>query len=326
MSNIFIHIGVPKTGTTAIQRFAFDNRQQLRELGLLYPEAALRGLGHHDFAFMLDGGYPDWAKPQEETLSVLAGRLQKECEPFTGDILLSSEDFYLFPQPEKLFSLVEKSGLAKQRTIRVIVYLRRQDELMVSWYNQAVKAQGFTGTFNEALEVYSWLGDYRKELERWSNVFGAENMMVRRYPSNPETDPDLMSDFWSLICPTIVTKIKSSVQAGKNISLNRDLLEIQRIINQLPVAIVDKRRFHHELMQLTAKDEGFFSDAPVASRSQLDQLLRRYQEGNSDVSKLYLDGAPLFPLTVRSNDSVAGYDGLKIEKVVAAFAWMLLNR
>ena len=37
-SDIVLHIGSGKTGTTSIQRFLAQNRARLAELGLLYPQ------------------------------------------------------------------------------------------------------------------------------------------------------------------------------------------------------------------------------------------------------------------------------------------------
>lgn len=63
-----VHIGAPKTGSTAIQRFLFEHRAQLPAHGVQYPDINLRGYGHHDLAFMLDGRYPEWATPQDRNL------------------------------------------------------------------------------------------------------------------------------------------------------------------------------------------------------------------------------------------------------------------
>jgi hypothetical protein len=47
---IYLHIGIPKTGTTAIQNFFFQKREDLKNYGLLYPNTAASGKGaeHYD--------------------------------------------------------------------------------------------------------------------------------------------------------------------------------------------------------------------------------------------------------------------------------------
>lgn len=325
-AKVFIHIGTPKTGSTAIQRFATDNRSRLLELGLRYPEAALRGFGHHDIAFLLGDGYPDWAKPQDEPLKSIAGRLSTECADFDGDILLSSENFYLFPHPEKLRAFLEEYQIDKGRDVKVIVYLRRQDDLFVSWYNQMVKAQGFSGTFDEALAEFSWLGDYDTQLGKWAGVFGTANLNVRRYPSADATDGGVMSDFWSVVCQGIETETSDAAENRQNIALGRDLLEIQRIINRLPLSIIEKRGFHHELMQLTAAGSTLFSDVPIAGPDKRRAILEQFASANAEVARKYFGDEPLFSADLPPQGVETDYEGLSVEKAIAALGWLLLRR
>ncbi|WP_436644450.1 hypothetical protein [Microbaculum sp. FT89] len=322
---LFIHIGAPKTGSTALQRFATASQGRLRELGLLYPQAACRGFGHHDIAFLLDGGYPVWAKPQDESLDVLAKHLATECADFAGDVLLSSEDFYLFPRPAELRRFLSDHGLDRDRDIRIIVYLRRQDELLVSWYNQMVKAQGYSGTFADSLADSTWLGDYRRELDRWTDVFGVDRMVVRRYPGR-NAPGELQTDFWSIVCPGILPDVERSAGDRTNISLGRDLLEIQRVINRLPISIVEKRHFHHELMQLTTEGGDLFRDAPVVHYQERLALLERFADGNAAVARTHFGAAELFDDPTRPREAEPVYAGLDLEKALAAMSWLILRK
>lgn len=45
IENLFLHIGLPKTGTTLIQTYCAQNRKVLARHGILYPKAGLPGLG-----------------------------------------------------------------------------------------------------------------------------------------------------------------------------------------------------------------------------------------------------------------------------------------
>lgn len=42
----YLHIGVPKTGTTSVQNFLYTNRQVLQKQGFLYPVSALHTHQH----------------------------------------------------------------------------------------------------------------------------------------------------------------------------------------------------------------------------------------------------------------------------------------
>jgi len=329
MPTTHVHIGVPKTGSTAIQRFASDHRNALRGCGLLYPETALRGLGHHDLAFLLDGGYPEWATPQSRPLEELADELGSECAAFEGDVLLSSEDFFLFPQPERLAELLATTGLATDRDLRIIVYLRRQDDLLVSWHNQQVKAQGFDGSFDASVEQSAWLGHYDVELARWADVFGAEQLDVRRYETGPEPG-SLLLDFLSVVCPDASELVVDASTEAVNTRLTRDLLELQRIINRLPVSVIEKRGLHRDLISLSADPDAAavfaFDDTPVASAVQLDDLMARYVAGNEAVSERFFGGEPVFGDRRSAVADGEPYPGLDVDTVAAVFGWLMLRR
>ncbi|NCC94764.1 MAG: hypothetical protein EOM10_16105, partial [Opitutae bacterium] len=146
-NTLYLHIGAPKTGSTALQRGLADSRESLLESGILYPEAASRAGGHHDLAFLLHGRYPEWAIPQDAPLETLWAELEAEVGAHSGDVILSSENFYLYPAPEALARLMEASEPFRRFRVRVVVYVRPQEAAVESWYNQAVKAQGVSAEF-----------------------------------------------------------------------------------------------------------------------------------------------------------------------------------
>ncbi len=42
MTTIYLHIGMPKTSSTYLQKILFDNREILLENGILYPVSGMR--------------------------------------------------------------------------------------------------------------------------------------------------------------------------------------------------------------------------------------------------------------------------------------------
>ena len=74
---VFVHIGMHKTGTTAIQHFLERNREPLRRRGLCYP-------GYY-FGYAMRLRFPDWRAYLDRLKEVAAAAGE-------GDLVISDED------------------------------------------------------------------------------------------------------------------------------------------------------------------------------------------------------------------------------------------
>jgi hypothetical protein len=324
MRRLTVHIGAPKTGSTYLQRLLYDNRERLlRDQGILYPDVSLRGFGHHDIAFLLGGGYPVWAVPQDKPLSLLADELKQAVAGHMGDIILSSEDFYLCPNPRGLRRFLDDTAAARGRDVRILVYIRRQDDMHESWYNQTVKAQGETHSIAACVEKTFGLWDYNAQLEQWSAVFGRAAMVVRRYGTTVSAAGGLRRDF--LAQAGIRDEGLALPPEEVNLSLNRDLLEFQRWINRLPVSPQYKRRFHKQLMELSRRcaGRGVFDESRLLDADARRSIMARYEESNDAVARTYLDGAAPF-MSADAPNAVArvGSRGMNAGKLWRIVAWL----
>jgi hypothetical protein len=321
MSHCFIHIGAPKTGSTFLQRLLFDNRDA-SAADVLYPDVSLRGYGHHDLAFLLAGGYPDWATPQPIPLPDLVQQLASAVRTHQGSIVLSSENFFLFPMPAELRQILLDSGALTGRRPTIVVYVRAQDDAHESWYNQVVKAQGATQGIEECIDRWIDLWDYRQQLERWAAVFGDENIAVRPYEERQFANGSLADDFLSIIG---VSRTNVVVPHDRvNTGLNRDVLEFQRLMNHLPLSIQEKRGFHHQLIELCARatGAGLFDEGSVLSGAQRTAIRKRYEDGNTEVAQRYLGSSRLF----LENDvptTGGSAEHLTVDKLTYIVGWLL---
>lgn len=318
----FIHIGAPKTGSTFLQKILFDNRSVLALHDILYPEVSLRGYGHHDIAFLLDGGYPEWATPQQKSLAQLGTELKAAAREHRGHILLSSEDFYLFPQPAGLLAFLEQAGVVPSREPVVIVYVRRQDDAHESWYNQTIKAQGCTDSIDESVRRFDGLWDYEAQLERWVEVFGRKQIVVRPYGRTDFHGGSITTDFFSLLAidPSELALPPERV----NSRINNDLLDFQRLVNRLPLTIEEKRRFHRLFIELTARTagSGIFAEGALLSEPQRRAILDRYRNGNRAVAQKYLHRDHLF-YERDTAQALSAPPELTLEKLSYIFGWLM---
>ncbi|MCR5100112.1 MAG: hypothetical protein K6B41_02005, partial [Butyrivibrio sp.] len=97
MNKIVFHIGTPKTGTTAIQRFLYDNRIALNDCGWSYPDLYLKvdKVGHFN-GTIRNGNIFN----AEQNAITNRGELWDGICKYLGElvkdknIIISDEDFY----------------------------------------------------------------------------------------------------------------------------------------------------------------------------------------------------------------------------------------
>lgn len=143
-----VHIGLPKTGTTSLQRSLYDAREQLLTTGVKYldggrypaPMAAIADVQRYDSLFWsrqtpgrrhhLRGLWRE--NPAGVLWRPLATRIQR-CEQ--DRVILSSENL-VYSGPQTLAAL--ERTLAGWN-VRVIITARRPSDLMPSMYMQSAK-------------------------------------------------------------------------------------------------------------------------------------------------------------------------------------------
>lgn len=195
MNTVYLHIGAPKTGTSALQHFFYENTEKMFEDGILYPklEAPLKTekklgsfIGNAEFL-------RDYDRPLEEIdekRKIYAKEIFEETRQKEKDLLLSSEG--LFECGTHLYQNLKLWG----ENVKVIIYLRRQDYWGESLWNQAVKRVSYRTAkpcFKYMMEIEG-IFDYYQKLQQISEVLGKENIIVRTYGEKE----DIFSRYWGL--------------------------------------------------------------------------------------------------------------------------------
>jgi hypothetical protein len=171
MAKLFLHIGPHKTGSTYIQKWFFDNRSLLLNLGVNYPNIGFAGqYGQHEAV--------------EKIRTLQEKELQEYLLQFSGgDInLVSSENFDRLKQWEikKLVRCLPSFD------VRIIYYYRSYIYLLPSWWQEEVK-HGSTVSFYEfvlphALRPFaSAIVNPAIVLDAYANVFGKDNITIVDY-------------------------------------------------------------------------------------------------------------------------------------------------
>lgn len=182
MRKAFLHVGMPKTGTTAIQAAMSGARAELRANGLLYPggmvdhallipEFHRLGPGHFHFKHrniaaeeaLLQSRY-FWA------------RICEEIEEFDGSVLLSSE--YLYNMGPSGLGRLDHAFRQLGFDLSVVCYVRHPVSLAISSAQQNIKRG--TSTLAEMMERPRW-HSVAAALDPPLQVLGRDRIIVRSH-------------------------------------------------------------------------------------------------------------------------------------------------
>lgn len=236
-NTLLIHIGMPKTGTTALQNFLLVNNDKLEKYGWCYPVlsdgkvgdlrelelAGIKSCGNGFWIYedwILNNIKSEWDKGMEFVLKHLKDK----------NVIISEETIYEYGM-EKFIT----DARQKYQNIKVIIYLRRQDRAIESRYNQHVKRLGECSSFENFIDsdaVPKNYLDYILKLDSISQMLGKENLIVRIYEKQQLVGHNIITDFLSVLgIPLDQDDWCKSEQ--ENHSLGDNYVEISRQVNSV---------------------------------------------------------------------------------------------
>ena len=190
---IILHIGTWKTGSSAIQLFLARNTALLQKQGVFLPSIVQQELGHTLLFRALRSGGEDADRLLAELKSI--GQHNPDAR-----VIISSEHFW--PLSTEEIADLASSLQSVTSDIRVLVYLRPQDEMWASIYAQQTKSFRVrpdapvwgTGDF-VAHPILEWALYYNKCLSMFEKPFGADAIVPRLYRRGAFPEQDIIFDF-----------------------------------------------------------------------------------------------------------------------------------
>lgn len=181
---VALHIGIHKTGTTAIQAALADARPELAAHGVLYPG---KGQAQHGAAMAILDRPWGWVGRGEKPANPRAfERIAAESRRHPGRVIISSETFCQCDDGQAARVV---DGLGLDRT-HVIVAFRNLGRLLPSTWQQYLK-YGRTTPYERWLEVildpdydgkmtptFWQRNDQSAQVRRWANQVGADRVVV----------------------------------------------------------------------------------------------------------------------------------------------------
>ncbi len=336
MKRIILHIGTPKTGSTALQLFLTDNQKLLEQGGIGYYPRLHR---YHLYSGWMNA---DWLLAQVMTTTTssppelkpwhrkeldayferdMASLLKEELASFRAylkdhdTIILSDEILWDYAAYYRDFWTIVRNCLLSfcgDTVIDVIVYLRRQDIWALTKYKEDMRNHfPHPLYFHESLADYERLGhlDYDARIRRLEDAFGGEHLIVRPYERSQLIEGDVSRDFISSCGLSWREDYVSRKESNRSNTLKASY----------GLAVINKEYY--------ASGKGpapmaFFSASSIYSSYRPEKrkthaldiqerraLVDKYAAGNNRISQDYLDGQPLF------NDVFDGWDVLRPDPV-----------
>ena len=232
----YLHIGTGKTGTTTIQRFLATNRQALLEQGVCVPRAPGKTRHTGLYLYALDDDRVvrtgRWQRHKDtgpdQVREGFASSFAAEIAGVDAAAVVLSDEGLAGLKPAEIRRL--KALLQPLfANIHVVIYLRRQDEHVVSRYLQTL-AGGNTATLEQHMALnHSRTYDYHTKLNHWAKHFQPASLRPRLFDRREFLGGSLMEDFLAAIDVSGAGPFTGT--PDQNFSLDARRAEVVRMLN-----------------------------------------------------------------------------------------------
>lgn len=269
---LYLHIGLHKTATTALQCFFSKNYRVLLDLGVLYPKTGREEIQQHHYLASSLLQYEHIKFHSSQSPYEYAELLLQEIERYSPEsVLISSEIFMenwkgipsaLVPI-EKLFS-----------DIKLVLFLRRPDQYAVSANN-----------------THIWYGRKREHSLAYPPIMSIlnsvpkERWLIRVFEKQQFKNGNIFHEFLSLLGIERVTGFSYSDEII-NRSFSSDTVELCRLINNSEFSFAEVERVKRSILE---KSQARFGDTrSFFSPNKLQDLIDNFSVDSRVIAREYL--------------------------------------
>lgn len=284
---LYLHVGMHKTGTTTIQHFLYHNRKALSSNGVLYPSKHTYGFAHHEasnFFSKKKNFLPDFIESRYKNRTNWEAAINAQKK----EMLLSSLDKHILSSETFMrcnHAMVR--DFYNEFDVKIIIFLRRQDVWLESTLNQNLKMNMNmeTGLEHHTRKKEKNL-DYYRLLKLWAEHFGSDNLIIVPFQKSLFQD-SLEAQFLQLIGVPWNADFKR--QKAKNTRLNRDCISY---LSDFPEKNRARNPEFHRIVELLQNYSEMKPDQAeykfTYSPQQRLSVLAKYSESNQRVAKEFL--------------------------------------
>ena len=314
---LLLHIGSHKTATTSLQHFCALNRSALKTHGFFYPRS-------RDSAYVFNGlaSAIAFGKQAETAQFLRQARAQAQAEN-CHTVVISAESFYAMTAffidvqghdrsvqdywgNERLLIGRVKEGCEGYDEVHIACYLRPQDDLASSLYNQFVKSVvGTERSYEDFMIGIKSLFDYDRHIRLWEEIFGGQAVTVKNFAAG---DFNIVKDFCADFLDPACYEQAVRKDHNANTRLTRDVLEFKRIYNRIKpdrsLAFIAARCFR-EISDQFKDQPGYQIFATLSARRDFFSPFAAGNEALAARQKIAI-------LPVIRNETEPSYPGLEI--------------
>lgn len=318
---VYFHIGLPKTGSSAIQQFLDANRELLKTFSVEYPpfqEAQETVATHGNFSLFL-------AALREGNQARLAQAVAYCAASPCRNIIFSEEQLTMLSKEK----LKELRALFHEFPVKIICYLRRQDHHHTSLVNQMTFAAGITDFSAPLTGAFAVFNDLSQLVETFEEIFGQAHMIFRIYEKGQLHGKSLFADFLDIFHVPLTEAF--TLPERVNPPLARDFLEILRLCNTLPLShSFVLNTMEPQLYELARcfDDRGIFATPELFSPRERRAVLKKYEAFNQRIARTYFgrENGKLFQEPEPSPDEPwSPYAGVPQEVLIKTFFYCYLS-
>ncbi len=285
MKKVILHIGLPKTGSSAIQNFLARNGENLERSGFFYQSPPVRD----QYEITTGNAAPLW--------DIIKTRSRQEAGEFFSRYL--KPDYINILSSEVLAQAQEKDWKFLQEIFQendiyletIIFFVRDVFPFLNSAYDQDVKRHGETKNFS------LWLERRNKSKSGWDhhsiirgiyNKFCINNLKPIYYECNSKSSISLFK-----AATGIKSGLEENISSFKENNVNRSLTNLERDylikINRIFGASLGNQLSDH----LIYKNPNFPSEKISITPEEKETILQTYQAQVAWVNSCFFDGKPV---------------------------------
>lgn len=278
---LYLHVGIHKTGTTAIQHFLRINNKILKESGIYLPVGHFSDNRPQDLVFKM-------IKNDLKYMEIL-DQMKKECiRNKCHSIILSNEDMVIMENK----NVVEK--LNELFDLKVLIYLRREDKYLESNYSFFTTLFETRCNYKKSIYAIPAMSNISKFfcnlIKVYDGIIDKKRIYIKSYDEVIKND-FLLGSFLEMLGLDLNEKFKLSSNM-KNVSPNKYIVEFMTSIDD---RLDDREQYYKMLNWLKTKSIIKNGPQPIffTKKERID-LMNRCCECNKIISNEYFDGKSIF--------------------------------